>query len=289
MIKFKIFISFFLKKYFIKFRENYIIFLYNGEKINYIKEKSFESRGERIKFILERIINANPALFINKKCLVTYDDKLFPAKFYKKYDLAFSTTININRKVKIIPIPCPYFTGWQEIGLQSSDELIKKFINNNSNYKQNKIFWIGANTNKIREKLHQLSKEFPTILDTRIMNWKSRDEYVPLYNHKNYKYLIDCPGAGYSARIKWLLASGRPLFIIDRDIIESWHQKLIPMIHYIPVKKDLSDLIKKYKLMESDPFLYKQISINAKRFAQEYLFLNKQIKITNELIQKYEG
>jgi hypothetical protein len=107
---------------------------------------------------------------------------------------------------------------------------------------------------------------------------KSETRQVSLWDHRNFKYLIDCPGIGYSGRLKWLLASGRPVFIVERKIVEYWLESLQPWVHFIPVKEDLSDLMEAWRKVEMDPVLYRSISEAAKRFAKDNLLLDVQIR-----------
>jgi hypothetical protein len=106
---------------------------------------------------------------------------------------------------------------------------------------------------------------------------KSAHRQVSLPEHRRYKYLIDCPGNGYSARIKWLLATGRPLFIVEREIIEPWHERLQPWVHFIPVAADLSDLLEHHARIEADPALYHSIGEQARHFAAEHLSVEAQL------------
>lgn len=287
----KLLIKKLIRYIFISSRNNFLIFKFDGKKINILKEKSYETRGLNVIKILEKIVEKNPNFFINKKGLITYDDRPFPWYFYKFFALSFCTTINTKKPVSVLPFPDPYFLGWVETGLKSSDDFIKNAILNSKKPDINKIFWAGANTNKTREKLINLSLKNQNIFETIMISWNrdnpkklSVKNFKSLEEHIDYKYLIDCPGVGYSARLKWLLSTGRPVFIVERNIVEYWHKKLIPMIHYIPVKNDLSDLIEKYFFIEANTDIYNKISEEAKNFSQNNLFVEQQInKILLEL------
>lgn len=64
---------------------------------------------------------------------------------------------------------------------------------------------------------------------------------------KDYSILLDIEGGGYSARLKYLLLSNKPLLIVNRPYKEFFFKNLQEYVHYIPVKRDLSDLIDKTK------------------------------------------
>lgn len=82
---------------------------------------------------------------------------------------------------------------------------------------------------------------------------KNNNQIVSLEDHTKYKYLIDASGQGYSARIKYLLFSRRPLFIIDREYWDWIGIDLIPWVHFIPVKADLSDLLDQINWADNHP------------------------------------
>lgn len=272
-------------------RMNFIIFYFDGKTvtIDRNKMKEHESRGDSTIKILHKMIDKKPDFFKGKGGIICFDDYIYPISSFWLHSLKFATTTNTKKPAKLLPFPCPYFDGWPEVGVPSNDELISYFEthakDHPGNTVTNKIFWIGANTHPSRAKLKMLAEQHPDMFDVTIMEWNRKDptnlksttRYVSLKDHAQYKYLIDCPGGGYSARLKWLLASGRPVFVVDREWVEPWHHLLKPMVHYIPVKEDLSDLVAKYEMIEKDPALYESISKNAKQFAKDYLYLDKQI------------
>ena len=91
--------------------------------------------------------------------------------------------------------------------------------------------------------------------------------YLSLPDLIKYKYLIDIGGNGYSGRLKLLLFSKRPLLLVDRDYVEYFHDDLIPYIHYIPVKNDLSDLLEQINWMKLNPEKSLEIADNAFNYA----------------------
>jgi hypothetical protein len=57
--------------------------------------------------------------------------------------------------------------------------------------------------------------------------------------------LLDIEGRGYSARLKLLLHSGRPVLIQERPWKEYFWSELVAWVHYIPVRRDLADLVER--------------------------------------------
>jgi hypothetical protein len=89
---------------------------------------------------------------------------------------------------------------------------------------------------------------------------------------KTYSMLIDIEGAGpYSARLKTLLWSHRPLLFVERPGKEFFFEHLKAWTHYIPVKRDLSDLLEKTKWCIENYEKAFIIGENAFQFSQIYL------------------
>jgi glycosyltransferase involved in cell wall biosynthesis len=88
---------------------------------------------------------------------------------------------------------------------------------------------------------------------------------------KKYSFLIDVEGYGYSGRLKYLLWSQRPVLLIDRPYKEYFFQHLKEWEHYIPVKRDLSDLVEKMKWCFSNTEKATQIAQNALEFSKKHL------------------
>jgi len=101
--------------------------------------------------------------------------------------------------------------------------------------------------------------------------------YLSLPDLMKYKYLIDIGGNGYSGRLKFLLFSKRPLLIVDRNYIEYFHDDLVPYLHYIPVKMDLSDLDEQVNWMISNPEKSLEIANNAFEYAMNNFNLDNLI------------
>jgi hypothetical protein len=87
-------------------------------------------------------------------------------------------------------------------------------------------------------------------------------EYMDLETLATYKYHIDIGGGGgttWSGTLEKLALPG-VLFHHVTPTKDYFHDLLVPYVHYIPVKDDLSDLHEKYEWAESHPIEAKQIA-----------------------------
>ncbi len=168
-----------------------------------------------------------------------------------------------------------------------------------------KIFWRGASTGSksinfynvsnidklIRLKLVFLSKLFPDKIDAVITKfpefssgydgkkllsimkilYKNADP-VSEEEHLKYKYLIAVDGnTSPWVRVPWILSSNSVLLRQETSNIQWFYPALKPYIHYIPLKKDLTDIFEKFDWLKNNDQKLKHITYNAQKFIQNNL------------------
>jgi hypothetical protein len=74
------------------------------------------------------------------------------------------------------------------------------------------------------------------------------------------------------------------ILLVDSKYKLWYHDMLEPYLHYVPVKKDLSDLISQIKWCRNNDKKCQQISINAKKFHDEYLGQNGALDYLQKLL-----
>ena len=179
-------------------------------------------------------------------------------------------------------IPDFVFHSWPQVGINDYENFVNEIDSAGlNNYEIHKVGWIGnLNTNFRRKQLFEIGNNNKDLFDIFNMNWiKSNNTLLNSTKYiytpdliKKYSMLIDIEGAGpYSARLKTLLWSHRPLLLVDRPGKEFFFEFLKEWEHYIPVKRDLSDLIEKTKwcLDNYDKALI--IAENAYQFSKTHL------------------
>lgn len=86
-----------------------------------------------------------------------------------------------------------------------------------------------------------------------------------------YKYQINVDGTVAAYRFPYLLAGGGLVLKQDSPYYEHFYPQLKPWEHYVPVKRDLSDLKERVLwALEHDDEAYR-IAHNARKFANENL------------------
>jgi hypothetical protein len=86
-----------------------------------------------------------------------------------------------------------------------------------------------------------------------------------------YRYFIDIEGGGYSGRLKLLLHSGRVVLLQDCPWREYFLSDLEPFRHFVPLKRDLSDLVERLQWLRAHPERDVEIASEAKMYAGRHL------------------
>lgn len=177
-------------------------------------------------------------------------------------------------------LACPDFTfdHWRQVGMDDYETICVEIAKVGDEAPEtNMLGWRGARTHPLRDNLVQLHDN--TNLDVEYIEWnRSNPDKLTCVNHvslpdhpKKWRYLIDVEGTGWSARLKLLMFSKRVLFIPDRPFKEWFFPHMIPWKHFVPCKRDMSDLIDNLNIIKQDEVLETKIRHSAFEFARMYL------------------
>jgi hypothetical protein len=108
--------------------------------------------------------------------------------------------------------------------------------------------------------------------------WPENDALIPksqfvnersdLAKHFEYKYIFILDGNCIASAHQWVFGSGSVPIMITHPDNEYWFKKyLIPMVHYVPIQYDLSDLHEKLQWLVSHDDEAKKIAEAARDFA----------------------
>jgi len=167
------------------------------------------------------------------------------------HSLAFSSAVGFFDTA----VPDFLFDGWPQVGLGDYEDAARSAAAAGMLEPETmRLGWIGnCDTHPSRWRLHELGAAHPDLLDVHHITWVPNADGSPMATLagnqlsledqvRRWGLLIDIEGNGWSARLKLLLHSGRPVFIQERPWREWFWPQLRPMEHYIPVQRDLSDL-----------------------------------------------
>jgi hypothetical protein len=254
--------------------------------------RQWENRGDCAVELLCDLVANWPNLLEGREASIFYGDTP-PSEADLVREWNFCSTIRTDDPGRWLPFPCPYALRWPQIGVPDAEELLETMLADERPWESPKVFWIGTDQHPSRRALANLGREHPGALDVTLMEWSranpnalvSQSRQVSLPDHRLFKYLVDCPGRGYSARLKWLLASGRPVFVVNREVIEPWHAEMQPWVHFVPVAADLSDLLEHHAKLEGEPDLCAAIGMNAREFAARRLRIEAQLTHTAQQLR----
>ncbi|KAJ8930189.1 hypothetical protein NQ314_017029 [Rhamnusium bicolor] len=144
-----------------------------------------------------------------------------------------------------------------------------------------KLFWRGRDSNRYRLNLIKMSRDNPDLFNTSLTNfffyrdeehiYGPKSDYVSFFRFFDYKFQLAIDGTVAPYRMPYLLAGGSLIFKPDSKFFEHFYKDLIPNFHYIPVKKDLSDLVDKINWAIDNDEKAKEIAQNGRSFANENL------------------
>jgi len=172
--------------------------------------------------------------------------------------------------------------------------------------KIDKVFWRGSTTGGVFNKdnwrtfpraiLVLMSMKHPNWIDARFTNLCQgaeeveemealKGEFVQPEDSLKYKYLIDVDGNTCTfPRLFWILASNSLLIKHDSPDVQWFYAALEPNVHYLPCKRDLSDLRKVISWARKNDKKCEQMMKNGKKFTETHLQLNHTLLYTYLLL-----
>ena len=180
---------------------------------------------------------------------------------------------------------CPDFNfhRWAEAGVDDFEETTRALVRRGARPAEiAKAGWIGSPSHANRRVLADLGARHPDVLDVTLMTWKpgargdgarhGATTYLSLPDLvAKFAFLIDVEGLGYSGRLKYLLFSGRPVLLAERPQKEWFHGDLVPWTHYVPVRRDLGDLVDRARWCVREPRAAAAVGAAARAFAEARL------------------
>lgn len=92
-----------------------------------------------------------------------------------------------------------------------------------------------------------------------------------IFSFFQFKYQINVDGTVAAYRMPYLLAGGGLVLKQQSPYYEHFYSQLVPWEHFVPVKRDLSDLVDRVKWARDNDDKAQQIAVNARNFANNNL------------------
>jgi hypothetical protein len=182
------------------------------------------------------------------------------------------------------PVPDFLLDGWPQVGLDDYDDACVEAAAAGAQPPERRVVgWIGnCDTHPSRWALHGMAQDAPDALEVIDVTWtpvagsarlatQAGNQLSLAEQIRRWAALIDVEGNGWSARLKLLLHSGRPVLVADRPWKEWFWPELVPMEHVIPVRRDLADVVERARWVRDHPEEAARIGAAGQAFARERL------------------
>ncbi|HSX04649.1 MAG TPA: glycosyl transferase family 90 [Rhabdochlamydiaceae bacterium] len=115
-----------------------------------------------------------------------------------------------------------------------------------------------------------------------------KKEFLPYSELVKYKYQIwiDGNSASYTDS-GWRFFSNSVVLKPDSENVQWYYPKLEPGVHYIPVKRNLEDLVEKIQFLQANDSYAKEIAKNALQFGADYLSQEALMRYLYSVIWEY--
>ncbi|XP_035673489.1 protein O-glucosyltransferase 2-like [Branchiostoma floridae] len=163
--------------------------------------------------------------------------------------------------------------------------------------KTEQALWRGRDSRRERLNLVDLGRKYPDLIDAALTNFFFfRDEeakygpkvqHISFFDFFKYKYQLNIDGTVAAYRLPYLLAGDSAVFKHESVYYEHFYSDLEPYVHYIPFRKDLTDLVPKIRWAKRNDDDARQIAENGREYARKNLLANSIFCYYERLFREY--
>ena len=162
--------------------------------------------------------------------------------------------------------------------------------------KTEKMFWRGRDSSRERLQLVRLGAENPDLIDAGItaffffrdeMSALGRTNHTLFFDFFDHKYQLCLDGTVAAYRLPYLLAGGSAVFKQESNYFEHFYKDLKPWQHFIPVKRDLSDILDQIKWAKDNDAEVRKIAENARNYVIQNLLPDHVLCYYGSFLQKW--
>ncbi|KAM5227157.1 protein O-glucosyltransferase 3 isoform 1-T1 [Hipposideros larvatus] len=162
--------------------------------------------------------------------------------------------------------------------------------------KTEKAFFRGRDSREERLQLVQLSKENPQLLDAGITGYfffqekeqeLGKAKLIGFFDFFKYKYQVNVDGTVAAYRYPYLMLGDSLVLKQDSPYYEHFYMALKPWKHYVPIKRNLGDLLEKVKWAKENDEEAKRIAKEGQLTARDLLQPHRLYCYYYKVLQKY--
>lgn len=163
--------------------------------------------------------------------------------------------------------------------------------------KEDKAFWRGRDARRERLELVDKARNHPDLINASLTNFfffreeeakYGKTPYVSFFKFFDYKYSINVDGTVAAYRLPYLLAADSLLMKQDSPFYEHFYKKMVANEHYLPFKRDLSNLVEQIRWAKENEELVLKMIRSANQFVNDHL-MPRNIYCYNALLFRVGG
>jgi hypothetical protein len=280
-----------------QFHEKLVIWKTDGVLLA-LNLRGYETRNESVLRLIDRADREHALPDFAPLMVHTGDQPANPGDPTWR-SLAFSTA----EGYEDVPVPDFLFDGWPQVGLGDYEAACATAAAAGATEPATAYLgWIGnCDTHPSRWELHRIGAEHPDLFEIVHVTWvpdhasggplttAAGNQMTLEEQVRRWSLLFDIEGRGWSARLKLLLHSGRPVLVQERPWHEWFWPALRPMEHYVPVRRDLSDLVERARWAREHPGHATRIGRAGQAFAREHLTRSAAVGVWAQTLARLAG
>lgn len=145
---------------------------------------------------------------------------------------------------------------------------------------------------EVRRRFMELYHQHPMV-DAADVSRRPEDSYwagrkMSLYEHLDYKFILALEGNDVASNLKWIMSS-QCLAVMPRPTYETWFMEgqLLPGVHYVEIKADLSDLEEQMRYYMAHPNEAETIIRNANAWVDQFRDREREDLLSLLVLERY--
>lgn len=165
------------------------------------------------------------------------------------------------------------------------------------NQKIPKAFWRGRDSRRERLDLIDIARQRPDLFNVSMTNffffrdqaerYGPTEKHISFHDFFDYRYQISIDGTVAAYRFPYLLAGDGVVLKQDSPYYEHFYKRLKPMEHFVPVKRNLSDLVERLEWAVRNDGVVQKIARKGRGFAEANLMPLNIICYHLQLLDEY--
>lgn len=147
--------------------------------------------------------------------------------------------------------------------------------------KKSQAFWRGRDSRRERLDLIDMARQNKHLINASLTNffffkdeeskYGPKEKHVSFFKFFDYKYQLNIDGTVAAYRFPYLLGGSSVVLKQESPYYEFFYHDLKPYVHFIPFKRDLSDLIEKIEWARGNDDKVQEIARSGRKYVQENL------------------